>query len=184
MQLEAALLEEYKTVRQESLEALGRVQSVAQYLFAAAGVTVTVGLVAAKDDPTVGAAVLMALIPLVVILGISMVILEIQRVLRARRHLRHLEDRINALIEGPERAFSWEVARLKPETRGWNLFPVIFVVAVASIVVIGPGIGGLVLRDNLTKWYLVGAGADLILAAVVIIVVLPIYAQLRELDKD
>jgi len=63
---------------------------------------------------------------------------------------------MNAQLEGSERAFSWEAARLKPETRGWNLFPVILVVAVASIVVIGPGIGGLVLRDNLTKWYLFG----------------------------
>src|SRR4051794_20034366 len=183
MQLEAALLEEYKTVRQESLEALGRVQSVAQYLFAAAGVTVTVGLVAAKDDPTVGAAVLMALIPLVVILGISMESLEIQRVLRARRHLRQLEDTLNAQIEGSTRALSWETGRLKTETRRRNLFPVILVVAVASIVVIGPGIGGLVLRDNLTKWYLVGAATDLVLAALVTIVALPIYAQLRELEK-
>jgi hypothetical protein len=69
MQLEDLLLEEYKSVRQESLEAAGRVQSITQYLFAAGGVAITVGLAAADKDATVGAAVLMALIPLVVVLG-------------------------------------------------------------------------------------------------------------------
>jgi hypothetical protein len=183
MQAEDALLEEYKSVRQESLEAAGRVQSVAQYLFAAAGVAVTVGLVAAEENETVGAAVLMALIPLVVILGLAMMTMEIQRVLAARRHLRQLETRINRLLESSQEGLSWEAARLKPEMRPLNPFAIPFVVAVAGIVVIGPGIGGLVLRDGLTAWYFVGAAADLILASVVIVVALRTYPRLRKLDK-
>ena len=184
MQLEDALLEEYKSVRQESLEAAGRVQSVAQYLFAAAGVVVTVGLVTAKEDETVGAAVLMALIPLVVALGIAMGMLELTRVLAARRHLRQLETRISALLDSSQAGLSWEAVRLKPEMRPFHPFAIPFVVAVAGIVVIGPGIGGLVLRDGLTAWYFLGAAVDLIVAGVVIVVVLRIYPRLRELDKD
>lgn len=184
MQLEDVLLEEYKSVRQESLEAAGRVQSVAQYGFAAAGVAVTVGLVAAEEDETVGAAVLMALIPLVVILGLAMMTLEIQRVLAARQHLRQLETRINALLESSQEGLSWEAARLKPEMRPLNPFVIPFDVAVAGIVVIGPGIGGLVLRDGLTGWYFVGAAADLILVSVMIVVALRSYPRLRKLDKD
>ena len=184
MQLEDALLEEYKTVRQESLEASGRVQSVLQYLFAAAGVAITVGVVAAKEDETVGAAVLMALFPLVVVLGIAAITLEIQRALGARRHLRQLEHRVNALLGSSEDGLSWEAARLKPEMRPVNPFPIVFVVAVAAIVVIGPVMGGLVLRDGLTVWYFVAAAADLILAGVVIVVALRTYPRLRELDKD
>jgi hypothetical protein len=183
MQLEDVLLEEYKSVRQESLEAAGRVQSVTQYLFAAGGVAITVGLVAADKDETAGAAVLMALIPLVVVLGIAMMTLEIQRVLGARRHLQKLETRINALLDPPEEGLSWEAARLTPEMRPLNPFPIVFVVALAGIVVIGPGIGGLVLRDDLTTWYFIGAAADLILAVVVTVVALRTYPRLRELEK-
>jgi hypothetical protein len=48
MELADALFEEYKSVREESLEAAGRMQSVAQYLFAAMGVVVTVAIVGRK----------------------------------------------------------------------------------------------------------------------------------------
>jgi hypothetical protein len=185
MQVEDVLLEEYKSVRQESLEAAGRVQSVAQYLFAAAGVAVTVGLVAAEEDETVGAAVLMAVIPLVGILGLAMMTLEIRRMLAARRHLRQLETRINGLLESSQEGLSWEAARLKPEMRPLNPFAIPFVVAVAGIVVTGPGVAGLILRDGLTAWYVVGAVADLfLLAGVVIFVALRTYPGLRKLDKD
>jgi hypothetical protein len=142
-----------------------------------------VGLVAANKDETVGAAVLMALIPLVVVLGIAMMTLEIQRVLGARRHLRKLETRINALLESSDEGLSWEAARLKPEMRPLNPFSIVFVIAVAGIVVIGPGIGGLVLRDDLTAWYFIAAAADLILAVVVLVVALRTYPRLRELEK-
>jgi len=108
MQLEDVLLEEYKTVRQEAPESVGRVQSVTQYLFAAGGVVVTVGLIAGDKDETVGAAVLMALIPLVVVLGIAMMTLEVQRALGARRHLRRLETRINALLASSDDGLSWK----------------------------------------------------------------------------
>ena len=182
MQLEDVLLEEYKTVRQEALESVGRFQSVAQYLFAAAGVVVTVGLVAGDKDETVGAAVLMALIPLVVVLGIAMMTLEVQRALGARRHLRQLETRINALLGASDDGLSWEAARMKPDKRPYNPFPIIFGIGIAGIVVIGPGIGGLMLREDLTAWYFVGAAADLILAGLLIVVAVRSYPRLRNLE--
>lgn len=184
MQLEDVLLEEYKTVRQEALESLGRVQSVSQYLFAAGGVVVTVGLVAGDKDETVGAAVLMTLIPLVVVLGIAMMTLEVQRALGARRHLRRLETRINALLGSSGDGLSWEADRLEPDIRPLNPFGIVYGIGVAGIVVIGPGIGGLVLRDDLTAWYFVGGAADLILAGVVIVVAVRSYPRLRELEND
>ena len=97
-----ALFEEYKTVRQESLEAAGRMQSVTQYLFAAMGVVVTVAIVAAEKDRTVGAAVVMSLIPITVVVGMAMTTLELQRVLGARKYSRQLEIRINAHVKFAE----------------------------------------------------------------------------------
>jgi len=65
-----------------------------------------------------------------------------------------------------------------------NPFGIVYGIGVAGIVVIGPGIGGLVLRDDLTGWHFVGAAADLILAGVVIVVARRSYPRLRELEND
>jgi hypothetical protein len=126
--------------------------------------------VAAKEDEIVGAAVLMALIPLVVVLGIAMITLEVQRALGARGHLRQLETRINTLAESSEAGLSWGTTRLKPEMRPHSIRSRSCLSSPSRIVVIGPGIGGLVLRDDITAWYFAGAAADLILVAVVIVV--------------
>jgi hypothetical protein len=184
MQLEDALLEEYKTVRQESLESAARIQSVAQYLLAALGVVVTVAIVAAKDDATVGAAVVMSLIPISVVFGIAMMTLEIQRVLSSRKHLRQLQTRINEkLALDGDGGLSWETERLSKELRPLNPFPIVLGIAVVGILV-APFIGGLLLREDLTTWYWRGAVADAVLAVGVAVAWCFIYPTLRGLQKD
>jgi hypothetical protein len=161
MELAYALFEEYKTVRQEGLEAAGRMQSVAQYLFAAMGVVVTVAIVGAEKDRTAGAAVVMSLIPISVVVGMGMTTLELQRVLGARRYARQLEMRINAHVEhADDPGLSWERKRLTDEFRPLTPFPVVFGVAVVGIALLAPFIGGVILRDELTTLFWIGAGSD------------------------
>lgn len=87
------LLEEYRTVRQERLEGVTRIQSIVQYGVAAIGVLLTVALLAAFDHeaPVPAATIVMGLIPLLLVLVISSSAAEIQRVMDARQHLRVLE---------------------------------------------------------------------------------------------
>ena len=170
MELADALFEEYKTVRHESLEAAGRMQSVAQYLFAAMGVVVTVAIVGAERDRTVGAAVVMSLIPITVVVGMAMTTLELQRVLGARRYSRRLEIRINAHIElAEDPGLSWERERLTEEFRPLTPFPVVFAVAVIGIALMAPFIGGVILRDELTTLFWIGAGLDVAVGILAIV---------------
>jgi hypothetical protein len=186
MELVDALLEEYKTVRQESLEAAGRVQSVAQYLLAAMGVVVTVAILAAERDPAVGAGLVMSLIPVSVVFGMAMMTLEFQRMLGPRRYMRQLERRINALLErGDDPGLGWEKNRLvTAQFRPMNPFLVMIVIAVAAIALVAPFIGGLILRDDLTSWFWRGLWADVILGVTVSGFWLSRYPKLRGLEKD
>lgn len=180
-----ALLEEYRTVRQESLEAAGRVQSVSQYLLTAMGVVVTVAIVAADKSRTLGAGLVMSLIPISVIFGMAMMTLELQRMLGPRRYMRQLERRINALLEpGEDPGLGWETRRLTGEFRPLNPFPVVFATAVIGIVGVAPFIGGLILRDEVTGWYWAGAAADVFLGVVVTVVWLLRFPKLQALEKD
>ena len=170
MELADALFEEYRSVRQESLEAAGRMQSVAQYLFAAMGVVVTVAIVGAEKDRTVGAAVVMSLIPITVVVGMAMTTLELQRVLGARKYSRQLEARINAHVEhDQDPGLSWEKNRLTDDFRPLTPFPVVFGVAVVGIALMAPFIGGVILRDELTWLFWVGAAADVLVGGLAVL---------------
>jgi hypothetical protein len=185
MQLVDGLLEEYKTVRQESLEAAGRVQGVSQYLLAAMGVVVTVAVVAADKSRTLGAGLVMSLIPISVVFGTAMMTLELQRMLGPRRYMRQLERRITALLEPAEDpGLGWETKRLTGEFRPLNPFPVVFATAVVGIVGVAPFIGWLILRDEVTGWYWLGAAADVALGVVVTVVWLIRFPKLQALEKD
>ena len=90
------LLEEYRAVQQESGDGLTRMQSVAQYALATLGVGTGLGLAAAPRSLTAAAVVLMGLIPVLIVFVLFVLVVETQRVVAARRHLRRLERRITA----------------------------------------------------------------------------------------
>lgn len=186
MQLVDALLEEYRTVRQESLEAAGRLQSVSQYLLAAMGVVVTVAVLAAEKNRTLGAGLVMLLTPISVVFGTAMMTLELQRMLGPRRYMRQLERRINALLEPAEGpGLGWETNRVPGGFRPLNPFPVAFGTAVVGIAVAAPAIGGLILHDDLTTLYWLGVVADVGVGVVLVLVFRrSVNPTLRDMEKD
>ncbi len=172
---EDALLEQYRTVRQESLEALSRHQTIAQYGTALAGVAVGAGLLAGKSSAPAAAIVLMGLVPLAAIFGAAMMATEAQRIARAGCFLRYVESRLNEVM-GPmggkdSRAFTWE-SDLSEEVRvrGYALATA---VVLLSAVTMGPGLGGyFLLHAGLTAEFIVAATVDLIA-----VVVLAVWAR-------
>ena len=57
-------------------------------------------------------------------------------------------------------------------------------IAIVGIGLVAPFIGGLILRDNLTTWFWLGAAADVAIAVGVGIAWCIFYPRLRRLEKD
>jgi hypothetical protein len=164
MDVVAVAIEEYKSVRQESLEAVARLQTIAQYGLAAAGVAIGIALVSAAKSVTIGALLLMALIPLLAIFGGAMMANEAQRVGRAHRHLCHLERYVNSHFPSVAGPLSWETALVDgTSSRVLSYRMTIFVVVVGTLF-IGPGIGGYLLaQDGLWTAFAISEALDLAL---------------------
>jgi hypothetical protein len=157
-----AAIEEYKSVRQERLEALARQQAVAQYGLATGGVAVGVALLAAKSDQT-GAAVvvLMILIPLTGLFGALMLATEAQRVARAGWYLRGLESRINGHLPADAEPLGWETLLASDSVNRVQGYVALSVVVILTIGVLSIGFGGALLaRDGDWMWFAGGVVAD------------------------
>jgi hypothetical protein len=157
-----ASLEEYKSLRQESLEALGRLQTIAQYGLAAAGVGVGIGLVNSKTSVTIASIVLLALMPLLALFGAAMFASEAQRVARAGWYLRGLEARINASIPDGD-PLGWETLLANPMHRVRGLVEAVAIV-MATTLTISLGLGCFLLADH-DYWVgtAIGGATDLVL---------------------
>lgn len=142
----AVALEEYKSLRVESLEAIGRLQQIAQYGLATTGVAISAAVVASETDAVLAALVLMVLVPLLVLFGAAMMAMEAQRVGRAGRHLAALETRINAYLPGDSDALRWESELARSRRIGSFRLAAMLVPLVGFA--IGPGIGGYLLIDR------------------------------------
>jgi hypothetical protein len=154
-----ASIEEYKSVRQESLSALDHVQSVMQYGLASSGFVASLGFVAAQDTPTIGAVVLMVFVPILIGFAMVMMGVAVHRVIQTRRYLRGLEIRLETMAEG-EPVMAWERTRALEE--GVNGFPFAMFAAIGSAVVAGPGLGGWVLADHdLWTAFVIGEALDI-----------------------
>lgn len=143
----AVAVEEYKTLRQEALEAIARSQAIAQYGLATAGVGVTVALLAARDSTTLSAIVLCGLIPLAGCFGASMMAAEAQRAVRAGWYLRGLERRINHLAPGRTAILGWET-RLKDPRHRVRGYQQATAVVVATGILLSGGVGGYLLASR------------------------------------
>lgn len=135
-------------MRQESLEAVGRVHTITQYGLATVGVMLGIALLSAERSTIVAAILLMGLVPLLPVFGAVMAYIEVQRVVRARAHLYELERRINADVQDQSNPLRWETARkenIHPRTSGYGLA---IVVVVTTTAIMGPGLGGYLLAED------------------------------------
>jgi hypothetical protein len=158
------LVEQYRTVRQESLDALGQMQTINQWGLGSIGVSTGLGLVASQHSVTAAAVVLMGLVPVLITFGMAEMAVLAQRVVDARRYLRRLEMRLADQVTGPFHDFvGWECERSKQFRVGTSGFP--FAVAMLGIAFgIGPGLGGALLAAGGRHWvaFVVGEILDIV----------------------
>ena len=179
------LIEEYKSVRQESLDALQRHQLVVQYGLAGTGVGTGLGLIAAEQSVAAAAVILMGLMPALIIFGIAMIGVESQRVVAARSHLRELEMRINETrADGDGPLLSWETKRVQMDPPLVNAFPIALAAAVGAALIIGPGIGGgLLATRELWLGFAVGVVIDIVALGAVAIAAGRRYRELLSVAR-
>jgi hypothetical protein len=151
-------MEEYRSLRQESLDALNRQQIIAQYGLAAVGVVLGIGIVAEENNRTaIAVIVLMALAPLLALFGAQMLATETQRIARAGWYLRGLETRINRRLPPGAEVLGWE--NLLAADTGYRVkgYLEVLLIVVAVTAVISIGIGGYLLAIEHSWLLLVGA---------------------------
>jgi hypothetical protein len=156
------MLEEYKSVRQESLEALSQIHMIVQYGLASIGLSVGLGLVSLQRDVTAAAIVLMGLVPTLLGFGLMMTAVSAYRVVQTRRHLSGLEADIAARVaEGGQKAPSWERTRVARSTVSVNAYPFAILASIGAAAILGPGLGGALLyKHERWEWFVIGEWFD------------------------
>lgn len=156
------MLEEYKSVRQESLEALSQIHTIVQYGLASIGLSVGLGLVSLQRDVTAAAIVLMGLVPTLLGFGLMMTAVSAYRVLQTRRHLSDLEADIAARVpEGDLKAPNWERTRGARSTVSVNAYPFAILASIGAATILGPGLGGALLyKHERWEWFVIGEWFD------------------------
>ena len=105
------LMEEYRTLRQESLDTLGHRLTVVSFTFAALSVVVAGMLTATELPAWIVGAVGVVFVPQAAKAGLFIWLGEYQRSQRAGRHLAELERRVNTLLDVDGSAgLCWESA--------------------------------------------------------------------------
>jgi hypothetical protein len=160
-------IEEYRSLRQESLDALDRQQTVAQYGLAAVGVVLGIGLLAEQNGrTTLAAVVLMILVPLLALFGAHMLAAEAQRVARAGWYLRGLEARINRRLPPDLEPLAWETMLATDGRYRVQGYPEVVGIVIAVTLVISVGIGGYLLGSHGDwAWLVAAVAADVVLLA-------------------
>ncbi len=111
------LLEEYRTLRQESLDAMGHRLTVVNFTFAALSVMLAAMLASESLSPELLAIFGIVVVPQGAKAGLFIWLGEYQRSQHAGRHIQQLEQRINALVEANEgEGLSWEAALVARST--------------------------------------------------------------------
>jgi hypothetical protein len=107
--LQELLLEEYRTLRQESLDSLGHRLTVVNFTFAALSVVIAAMLASNAPSPALLAIFGLLLVPQGAKAGLFIWLGEYQRSQRAGRHIAHLEQRLNELAAAADgEGMSWE----------------------------------------------------------------------------
>jgi hypothetical protein len=176
------LLEEYKTLREESLQALRQQQQTLQVGFAAMGVVAGLGI-KLESDQTLSAIVLMAFVPLLAAFIVVMWLGELQQMSRAGAQVSRIEQRWRD--EYGEWTATWEtlLASKSPTVR--RLFGTHH--AVFATIVLGGALAaaaGAELLGRHQHWVgmAVGAAADLAMFAALTVAYWRVQSRLRELE--
>lgn len=164
MEYVTVMLEEYKSVRQESLEALNQIHTIVQYGLASIGLSVGLGLVTLQRDVTAAAVVLMGLVPTLIIFGMVMTGVSVHRVLQTRIYLRALEAEIaDRLPRGDLRVPHWERSRAARSETAVNAYPFAILASIGVATILGPVLGGALLYSHgRVEWFVVGEWLDCI----------------------
>lgn len=148
-----AALEEYKTLREESLASMKMQQSILAYGVAAIGVIITSALNSWKASP-LPEFFFLALLPLIIYLTLLTWLGEVARMFRAGNFIALLENRINLRIGDPVSALTWENSLREPKKGGTeqdnvkfhylSIFYLFIILAIASIVLGNIKIAGII----------------------------------------
>lgn len=103
----AAALEEYKTLREESLSAVDRQQSIVRFGVALVGTLIGLGI-RAQYDTYVGSLVLTIFVPIVVYLILALWLGEVERSVRAGAVVAALECKLGLELAEPRVVLGWE----------------------------------------------------------------------------
>jgi len=179
------LLEQYKTVRQETLDALSQMQPINQWGLGSIGVTIGFGLVASQHSATAGAVVLMGLVPVLVAFGVIEMAVVAQRVVAARHYLRQLEILLAEQVAGVLASFvGWERERAKHFRVATSGFPALGAM-IGIAVGIGPVLGGVQLAHD-GRWTAFAVGETLDVAGLVVFTVwiVRIFKSIQRINEQ
>lgn len=109
-----AMLAEYETLRQESLQSIGHRMTIVTFTFAILGVVIS-GLLTGKVAPVVAGLIATCFLPQVAKAALWMWLGEYQRSRRAGKAIAELECKINTAVGA--KALSWESNLWKPKDR-------------------------------------------------------------------
>ena len=143
------LLEEYRSVRQESLQAIDRQYRILALGTATAGVLLGIGA-RIGDGQTEATVLLMIVMPTLAAFVVLLWLGEMARMVRAGAHIADLEVRIATRHEDEEPPLVWETLLRNPRRdrkRVRNLYPAIFAVITLVLGVAGAAVGAIGLTD-------------------------------------
>lgn len=103
----AVVMEEYKTLREESLASMKMQQSILSFGTATIGIVISAGFAAWNKTP-LPEIIFMFLIPTVIYLVILIWLGEVGRMFRAGSFLDRIEEKVNRQFTDKEEALSWE----------------------------------------------------------------------------
>lgn len=147
-------LEEYRSLRQETLQAIDRQHQILAFGTATSGVVLGV---AAKERPgsTSATVLLVVLLPLLVSLVVVVWLGEFRRMVRAGAHVAEIEHAISARYPGEPPPLRWESDFRRPQGHRRRIAPLyraIFAAAI-SIGVVGAGLGDWGLAERHRWWW-------------------------------
>ncbi len=138
-------LEEYKTLRAESMSAMSAQQSILNYGFATTAALIAVGFHNWTGQVGITIVVFLGFLPIVSSLVLIIWLGEVARMMRASVRLITLEEKINSFLDKPDPALTWETwLRQKddgnhtPQLK-WNYAAIVFAFMLISLfsIVIG-----------------------------------------------
>jgi hypothetical protein len=160
-------LEEYKTLRQESLAAIEQMQRTLQIGLVAIGVLTAFGVEAVGQGPGVQVGLALAA-PLLAALVAALRLDELHRAVAAGAHTAVLEQRIARRLGEKDAPLTWETAvqrKFKPredKIRHWATLLALFAATAPAVVLGISDYGG----EHRPEWAWIVAGVVLIFAAI------------------